>query len=264
MLSKLTLLGVHNFTEGHIWDDILLPEGVNKDLLIDEIIREAAEFSLVYPDADYLSYQIKSFFLKWNKNFTKWIDVYNTNYNPLYNVEVHTETDQEVIDKNKANETHMSASSSQAATSGTNNAQTDSDGLNQTQKAAYDANTFKNVEQESNTNFSSTSIDSSTSSSELSSESTSDSSSYENSNSMHMEEYKYGNQGVTMSQEMWLAEVDMWYWNLYKHIAEIFVNELIESKKQLIKANKSNITSLELQIGNYRELLKKYVPDFKE
>ena len=36
------------------------------------------------------------------------------------------------------------------------------------------------------------------------------------------------------------------------------INELIESQKQIAKDNKANVTSLELQIGNYRELLKKY------
>ena len=34
--------------------------------------------------------------------------------------------------------------------------------------------------------------------------------------------------------------------------------EMIESAKQIAKDNNATITSLELQIGNYRELLKKY------
>ena len=36
------------------------------------------------------------------------------------------------------------------------------------------------------------------------------------------------------------------------------IEEMIESSKQIAKDNKATITSLELQIGNYRELLKKY------
>ena len=36
------------------------------------------------------------------------------------------------------------------------------------------------------------------------------------------------------------------------------IEEMIESAKQLAKDNNATITSLELQIGNYRELLKKY------
>ena len=59
-----------------------------------------------------------------------------------------------------------------------------------------------------------------------SSESSSDSSSYEHSNSMHYEEYKYGNQGVTMSQEMLLAEYNAWLFNIYNHIADIFASEM--------------------------------------
>ncbi|MBR4397046.1 MAG: glycosyl transferase [Methanobrevibacter sp.] len=36
------------------------------------------------------------------------------------------------------------------------------------------------------------------------------------------------------------------------------IEEMIESAKQIAKDNNATITSLELQIGNYRELLKKY------
>ena len=36
------------------------------------------------------------------------------------------------------------------------------------------------------------------------------------------------------------------------------IEEMIESSKQIAKDNKATITSLELQIGNYREVLKKY------
>ncbi|MBE6511760.1 MAG: glycosyl transferase [Methanobrevibacter olleyae] len=36
------------------------------------------------------------------------------------------------------------------------------------------------------------------------------------------------------------------------------IEEMIDSAKQLAKDNNATITSLELQIGNYRELLKKY------
>ena len=40
MLSKLTLIGIHNYSNGAIWDDIELPEGIEKELLINEILKQ--------------------------------------------------------------------------------------------------------------------------------------------------------------------------------------------------------------------------------
>lgn len=185
MLSKVTLVGLHNFSEGSIWDDIAIPEGLDKDVLISEIIREAAEFPLLYPDEDYMKLQIKSFFLKWQRNFEKWYSTYKRDYEALYNVDVITTT------------TEKGTNVEHGSTSGGS--------TNTNRKASYESGAFQNASQDT-----------------LSANSISDGNS---SHDVTTEEVKQGNQGVTMSQEMWLMEQDLWYWNLYKHIAEIFVNE---------------------------------------
>lgn len=193
MLSKLTLMGLHNYTNGSIWDDIALPVGVDKDLLVSEILREAAEFPLLYPDEDFMKYQIQNFFKKWLHNFSKWWSVYNEAYNPLYNVDVKTTTEEHGV--NAENSSSSGGGSVDTTITG--------------QKAAYDSNDFQNADKQ------------------ISATGTTNSQETEG-NSSHdvaITEIKQGNQGVTMTQEMWLMETDMWYWNLYKHIAEIFVNE---------------------------------------
>mgnify|MGYP006864385289 CR=1 FL=1 len=84
MLSKLTLIGIHNYTNGSIWDNIELPEGFDKEILVNEILRQNGEFSVIYPDADFLKVQIEQFFKKWKHNFDRWMKANNFDYEALY------------------------------------------------------------------------------------------------------------------------------------------------------------------------------------
>ena len=64
--------------------------------------------------------------------------------------------------------------------------------------------------------------------------------------------------------ELQLKKISKTYENLLSQKDSIIekqdktIEEMIESAKQIAKDNKATITSLEMQIGNYRELLKKY------
>ena len=76
------------------------------------------------------------------------------------------------------------------------------------QKAAYDSNTFQNTQQ--TITGGNNHVDSSNSAN----------------HDITIEEVRQGNQGITMSQEMLLAEYNAWSYNIYNHMAEIFVSEM--------------------------------------
>ena len=98
---------MHNYSEGAIWDDVVLPEGIEKELLINEILKQNGEFCLIYPDMDFLKAQITFFFRKWYDNFEKWINVLNEEYEPLFNVDVKTSnTEHGVNEGNSASDRH--------------------------------------------------------------------------------------------------------------------------------------------------------------
>ena len=80
MLSKITIAGMHNYTKGAIWDKLELPEGIDKELFVNEVLRQASEFSLLYPDLNFLTYQIGEFGKKWYHNFERWYNAYNFEY----------------------------------------------------------------------------------------------------------------------------------------------------------------------------------------
>ena len=221
MLSKLTLIGIHNYTNGEIWNDIELPEGLDKDILINEILRRNGEFPVVWPDADFLKIQIDFFFKKWKHNFSRWVEAANKEYEALYNVDVTTTTTEEGT--NEANSASSGQNNGTVSRSGSGTSNGTSGNTSTESKAAYDSNTFQNTKQI---------VDSGTTSlstSEIGSETTSATNSESmTSNSEHeilTEEYKRGNQGITMSQELLAAEYNIWLFNLYNQIADIFASE---------------------------------------
>ncbi|MBO5840949.1 MAG: glycosyl transferase [Methanobrevibacter sp.] len=77
-------------------------------------------------------------------------------------------------------------------------------------------------------------------------------------------DYKEQVKSNTDNLELQLKKITRTYDNLLSQKDSIIekqdktIEEMIESAKQLAKDNNATITSLELQIGNYRELLKKY------
>ena len=221
MLSKLTLIGLHNYSNGAIWDDILLPEGIDKELLINEILKENGEFCLIYGDKDFLKVQIQMFFRKWYSNFEKWIDVLNEEYEPLFNVDVKTSnTEHGVNEGNSATSARNDNTRNSSASGGSTGSNS---GTNEHLKAAYDASTYQGVDKDISSG--NTSLNSSEYASEVASATTSESMTSNSEHTITNEEYKRGNQGVTMSQEMLLAELNVRRYNLYDQIADIFASE---------------------------------------
>lgn len=217
MLSKLTLIGMNNYSDGAIWDTLELPEGYDKEIVVAEILRQGGEFSTLYPDLDYMKYMIGIWSRKFYHNFERWIAAYNFDYEALYNVDVTTTTTDDALDvDNELKNLYIRrAGSSNGVEGGKNTA------ANSRAKAAFDAETYKNVE--STTDSSSTSLSSSEYHSD--SESASESNSHSWEHSQTITEVKQGNQGITMSQELLIAEYNVWRINIYEMVAELFVSE---------------------------------------
>ena len=217
MLSKLTLVGIHNFTKGAIWDDVLLPDGLDREILINEILKQSGEFCVLYQDADFLKVQISQFFKKWYHNIERWVAAYNFDYEALYNLDVKSTTTEEGQNYENGSKTTNDSRNVTGSNSG------NSSGSNENihQKAAYDSTGFQNTERDSG----STSMATSANSSETIVGSGSEVSSGNSNHKIVTEEYRRGNQGVTQSQELLLSEYNAWRFNIYNQIADIFVSE---------------------------------------
>jgi len=236
MLSKLTIVGLSQF-QPDIWDNLNLPEGIDKEVFIDEVIRQGGEFSLLYPDADFMKYQIGVFSRKWYHNFERWLKAYNFEYEALYNLDVKATIEETGTNKEVASK--KGTSSNDTNTSGTttnhnnveNTAHSSGENATTKQKAAYDSGSFQNTEKEisgstlnSNGGTTENGNTSNNQSTNITGNTTEDASANQEHNII-TEEYRRGNQGVTMSQQMLLAEYNAWRSNIYVMMAEVFVSE---------------------------------------
>lgn len=180
MSSLLTILGLYNYDDT-IFDNMHIPEGLDKNYLIKNLISELAEIEILYSNPDYMKYMITA----WSyKEAPTWDRIYKTSqmeYNPLYNVDATEYT----------KETGENTGSNTASNSNTHNV------------AGYNDNTLTPAEKNEGDVSSTSSLNT----------------------NIITEHRRYGNIGVTMSQQLIKAEMDLIpELNVYNYIIESFKN----------------------------------------
>lgn len=97
--AKLTLIGLINYSQtaapygpgNGLFDLMDLPEGINKDDVINDIIMRGGEFELLYPDYNYMRQFIGVWSRKHYRTFEKWVEALAIDYNPLDNYDRYEE-----------------------------------------------------------------------------------------------------------------------------------------------------------------------------
>lgn len=97
--AKLTLIGLINYSQTEppygpgngLFDLMTLPEGINKDDVINDLIMRAGEFELLYPDYNYMRQFIGVWSRKHYRTFEKWVAALAVEYNPLDNYDRYEE-----------------------------------------------------------------------------------------------------------------------------------------------------------------------------
>ena len=197
--AKMTLIGLYSY-DNTIFDLLTLPEGIDKDTLINNIFSRSGDFEVMYPDPTYLKPAIGAWSAKWQSTFIRWINALNIEYDPLenYNRYEHWTDD---------DDTTITGNASGNSTGKTHSVNTD-------KVSAYDAgDTFTNRGQ--NVIDGNDSGTSSSNTKEVTDGTT------EHDGRIH------GNIGVTTSQQMLLSELDLGYWNIYEKITDIFLTEFV-------------------------------------
>lgn len=85
--SKITLIGMERFLnpERSVFDELLLPEGIDKEILVGSILMRCQEFELLYSDPEFMTAAVNVWGRKHYWTFDKWIKVMNKEYEPLWN-----------------------------------------------------------------------------------------------------------------------------------------------------------------------------------
>lgn len=205
---KMTLIGIENYynkSNRSLFSDIILPDGIDKDILINSILLESSEYEVLYSNPNFLKSMIELFFKKNNWTFTKWIEALNIEYDPLENYNRFEDWSDKADYKNE--------SKSEGNIKGHSNSSNDTTGEDNV--SAFDSDGYQPKSQ--NKANSKSDVDS-TSDSKNSDESKG------NNNSIHNGRI-HGNIGVTTSQQMLEAELDIVRWNIYKHISDMFISD---------------------------------------
>ena len=221
---KITMIGMETalqMKEQHLFDNLVLPEGIDKDDVTDNIMLEGSEFEVVYPDPDLFRAAIGVWGRKYYRTFDKWVKALNIDYAPLENY------DRNEYWKDTGDEDSNSAALNVANTTTSNTTDSisgnDRSGNSENQVSAFDSSSYEPSEKTiySEDTDTTETIDSSGSAAT----NTSDSSEFHKDNIDEHNGRIHGNIGVTTSQQMLQAELDVQRFNIVQQITDLFLQE---------------------------------------
>lgn len=196
MTAQLSILGLYNMTAGAVFDRLQLPEGMDAEILIPEILSECSDFGLLYPDGDFMQMLIGV----WStKELPIWKAMYESTqleYNPIENYDRHEDITRKVRG-------HSSAENASGSTTGDK-------GKTVTGVTAYNSGQFRDRDQVESSNDTTT-IGGGTNKTK--------SRAYE-----EVHNHAHGNIGVTTAQQMIAGYREISDFSPYDFIVNSFVN----------------------------------------
>lgn len=94
-MSNLSILGLYNYDQS-IFDNLEIPDELDRDVLISSILAECSDFALLYPNFDFMKMMIGV----WSKNEQKIWEAMETSvdqtYNPIHNYDRYEELSRNV------------------------------------------------------------------------------------------------------------------------------------------------------------------------
>lgn len=199
MTINVSILGLYNFSED-IFSELLLPDGIDKNILVPSILAECSDFNLLYPNYDFMRFMIGI----WSANeFDIWKAMQESTeleYNPIENYDRYESITREVESTGTTEET---------ATNENENSGTSESVESRT---AFNSNNFQGtgkVESESNGSGSSETNSSATTT---------------NSGTETVTNHMHGNIGVTTAQQMISGFREVSNFSVYDFIVNSFKN----------------------------------------
>ena len=223
MSATISLLGLKRLNDG-ILGELVVPDGVDVELVKDNLLAETAELEVIYPDAIFMQAMIG----RWSaKELPIWERLYKTTlleYNPIENYDRMEEWTE--AEDTKKNTEADATGTSKTDTDGTSTRESNTDGVINDQKyvSAYNEVEFTPTERDNNTQNeknNSEQKDVGTVSVKTSAENTTDETGNRN---LLRKGRAHGNIGVTTSQQMIEAEREVALYNIIDVIINSFKN----------------------------------------
>lgn len=195
--ASLSIYGLYTYN-AEIFDNLVLPAGLDKDILVSDILTECSDFSLLYPNYDFMKMLIGVWSQKELLIWTRLHDSETIEYNPIENYDRHESISRSVSSEASGETTANSKASSTVS------------GVSKAGRTAYDSGSIKDVAQTDNVNSDQSQGDSS------------ESSSTSASGVETVVNHTHGNIGVTTAQQMIEGYRDVSKFCVYDYIVQSF------------------------------------------
>lgn len=83
-------MGMYNY-DNTIFNDMVLPTGIDADLFKQSLLIEKGEFEVLFPNPDFMKNAIKIWSSKWFRTFSEWLKGTQAEWNPIYNYDRYEE-----------------------------------------------------------------------------------------------------------------------------------------------------------------------------
>lgn len=255
-IAKITIIGFSNYLS-NINDDLFkylnVPEGIDKETLVNNILLRGAEFEVLYSDPYFFQNMIGVWSDKWQRTMEKWAEALSIEYNPLENydrMEDWEDNGSKFSAENKKNDiagsrSNINQSLESDITSRNENAvsqdisKSTGNGDTTNTRSAYDSPGYQPHDKSEshttgdNTSNGVTSANGNTAGTKNAinqtigndNESTTQTANaIDKTNGVHSGRV-HGNIGVTTSQQMLEAQLKIVKWNVYEEITNLFLSE---------------------------------------
>lgn len=222
-MAKITLIGMYNYNDS-LFDHLTVPESLDKDTLVQNILLRSGDFEIIYPDFDFLKFSIGVWSKKWQPTMARWVNALSIEYNPLENYN----RIEEWSDNSSGNQSGTTSDTISGSKSGSSSGSTSgtTGAITTNSISAYDAGDSLTTRDQT-ANSGNDSSQSSSTVDEQSSETRGGTSSGEFQNASTHEGNVHGNIGVMSSQNMLMQEMDVGYWNIYEKLTDLFLTEFV-------------------------------------
>ena len=229
--SKITLIGMEKFLnpEHSVFENMVLPEGIDRDTLIGSIIMRCQEFELLFSDPDFMTAAVNIWSRKNYRTFDKWVKALDIEYDPLYNydrTEKTTDTHEGEYNK-KGKDTNSGSDTRTNDLTMTNNLKTENDTTVTHKEKAYNDSSFVPTTEDvtdGEIKDTGTVKNTGTVTDAYGRVLNAEEDGKDKYKDIH-ESRMFGNIGVTTSQQMLQSELDIARWNIYNQITDMFIVE---------------------------------------
>ena len=226
-MARLTLWGIYQYDKT-LFDNIVLPDGIDKDNLISDIMRNSGDLYPYHQVPEYLKRNITFWFSRRLFDFDRMYKSLRMEYSPIENYDRIEDIKREYKDSGTDTETLTLGSSTTSSHTGTDTDTTQGSGSNEKGVSAYNEDGYTNREKDTETHNSNNTqtYNSTVTNTESGSDKTQ--TDYGKQRTETENTRIHGNIGVTTSQQMIESEMSLRAkYDIYKIISREFEREFL-------------------------------------